>query len=41
MYRISSTWASVDIDLKTFKQVLLKNQYPLSMVDNDIKKCYY
>ena len=38
MYRISSTWASVDIDLKTCKQVLLKNQYPLSMIDNDIKK---
>ena len=38
MYRISSTWASVDIDLKSFKQVLLKNQYPLSMIDNDIKK---
>ena len=38
MYRIRSTWASVDIDLKTFKQVLLKNQYPLSMIDNDIKK---
>ena len=34
MYRISSTWTSVDIDLKNFKQVLLKNQYPLSMIDN-------
>ena len=38
MYRINSTWASFDIDLKNLKQVLLKNQYPLSMIDNVIKK---
>ena len=31
MYRINSTWTSFDIDLKNFKQVLLKNQYPLIM----------
>ena len=38
MYRINSTWTSFDIDLKNLKQVLLKNQYPLSMTDNVIKK---
>ena len=38
MYRINSTWTSFDIDLKNLKQVLLKNQYPLSMIDNVIKK---
>ena len=37
-YRINSTWTSFDIDLKNLKQVLLKNQYPLSMKDNVIKK---
>ena len=26
MYRINSTWASFDIDLKNLKEVLLKNQ---------------
>ena len=38
MYRINSTWTSFDIDLKILKQVLLKNQYPLSMIDIVIKK---
>ena len=38
MYRINSTWESFDIDLKNLKQVLLKNQYPLTMIDNVIKK---
>ena len=38
MYRINSTWVSFDIDLKNLKQVLLKNQYALSMIDNVIKK---
>ena len=38
LYRINSTWTSFDIDLKNFKLVLLKNQYPLSMIDNVIKK---
>ena len=38
MYRSYSTWASFDIDLKNLKQVLLKNQYPLSMIDNVIAK---
>ena len=38
MYRINSTRTSFDIDLKNLKQVLLKNQYPLSMIDNVIKK---
>ena len=38
MYRIKSTWTSFDIDLKKLKQVLLKNQYALSMIDNVIKK---
>ena len=38
MYRINSTWASFDIDLKNLKQVLLKNQYLLSMIDYVIKK---
>ena len=38
MYRINSTWTSFDIDLKNLKQVLLKNQYPLTMIDNVIKK---
>ena len=38
MYRINSTWASFDIDLKNLRQVLLKKQYPLSMIDNVIKK---
>ena len=38
MYRIYSTWKSFDIDLKNLTQVLLKNQYPLSMIDYVIKK---
>ena len=38
MYRINSTWTSFDIDLKNLKQVLLKNQYPLSMINNVMKK---
>ena len=38
MYRINSTWTNFDIDLKNLKQVLLKNQYPLNMIDNVIKK---
>ena len=38
MYRINITWTSFDIDLKNLKQVLLKNQYPLTMIDNVIKK---
>ena len=38
IYRINSTWTSFDIDLKNLKQVLLKNQYPLTMIDNVIKK---
>ena len=38
MYRINSTWTSFDIDLKNLKQVLLKNQYPLTKIDNVIKK---
>ena len=38
MYRINSTWTSFDIGLKNLKQVLLKNQCPLSMIDNVIKK---
>ena len=37
-YKINSTWTSFDIDLKILKQVLLENQYPLSMKDNVIKK---
>ena len=39
MHRINKTRTSFDIDLKNLKQVLLKNQYPLSMTDNVIKKC--
>ena len=38
MHKINSTWTSFDIDLKNLKQVLLKNQYPLSMIDSLIKK---
>ena len=38
MYNINSTWISFDIDLKILKKVLLKNQYPLIMVDKVIKK---
>ena len=38
MYRINSTWTSLDIDLKKLKQVLLKYQYPLTMIDNVINK---
>ena len=38
MYRINSTWTSFDIDLKNLKPVLLKTQYPLSMIDNVINK---
>ena len=38
MYRINSTWTSFDIDLENLKQVLLKNQYPLTMIYNVIKK---
>ena len=38
MYRINSTWKSFNIDLKSLKQALLKNQYPLSMIYNVIKK---
>ena len=38
MYRSNSTWTSFDIDLKNLKQVLLKNQYPLSMIDHVIAK---
>ena len=37
MYRINSTWTSFDIDLKSLKQVLPKNQYPLSIINNVIK----
>ena len=38
MYRINSTWTSFDIDLKNLKQVLLKNQCSLSMIENVMKK---
>ena len=38
MYRINSPWKSLDTDLKNHKQVLFKNQYPLCMIDNVIKK---
>ena len=38
MYRTNSTWTSFDIDLKNLKEVLLKNRYPLSMIDSSIKK---
>ena len=38
MYKINSTWTSFDIDLKSLKQVLLKNQHSVSMIDNVIKK---
>ena len=38
VYRISSTWTSFDIDLKNLKQVLLKSQYRLSMIDDVINK---
>ena len=38
IYKISSTWTSFDVDLKNLKQVLLNNQYPLTMIDNVIKK---
>ena len=38
MYRINGSWASFHIDLKNLQQVLLKNQYPLSMINNVIKK---
>ena len=37
MYRINNSWTSFDIDLKKLKEVLRKNQYPLSMIDNVIK----
>ena len=37
MYKIKGTWTSFDVDLKHLKQVLLKNQYPLTMIDNVIK----
>ena len=40
MYSINSIGTSFDIDLKDFKQVLLKNQYPLHMIDNVIKKFF-
>ena len=40
MYSINSIGTSSDIDLKDFKQVLLKNQYPLHMIDNVIKKFF-
>ena len=35
---IDRTWTSFDIDLKNLKQVLLKNQDTLSMIDNVTKK---
>ena len=38
MYRIKNTWTSFDIDLKNLKQVLLKNQYPLRMIDSVTRK---
>ena len=38
MYRINSTSTSFNVDLKNLKQVLLKNQYPLRMINNVIKK---
>ena len=38
MCKIKGTWTSFDVDLKNLKQVLLKNQYPLTMIDNVIKK---
>ena len=37
MYRINNSWTSFDIDLKKLKEVLRKNQYPLSLIDNVIK----
>ena len=37
MYRINNSWTSFDIDLKKLKEVLHKNQYPISMIDNVIK----
>ena len=37
MYRINNSWTSFDIDLKKLKEVLRKNQYPLSVIDNVIK----
>ena len=38
MYRINCTWTGFNIDLKSLKQVLLRNQYPLTIIDNAIKK---
>ena len=38
MYRINNTWTSLGIYLKNLKEVLLKNQCPLNMIDNVIKK---
>ena len=38
MYRINSNSTSFNVDLKNLKQVLLKNQYPLRMINNVIKK---
>ena len=38
MHKINSNWTSFDIDLKNLKQVLLKKQYPLSVIDSVIKK---
>ena len=40
MYKDNSTWTSFDIVLKSLKQVLLNNQYLLSMIDNVIKKYF-
>ena len=37
MYRINNSWTGFDKELKDFKNILQKNQYPLKMIDHIVK----
>ena len=37
MYRINNSWTCFDKDLKDFKNILQKNQYPLRMIGHIVK----
>ena len=37
MYRINNSWTGFDKELKDFKNIIQKNQYPLKMIDHIVK----
>ena len=37
MYRINNSWTVFDKELKDFKNIIQKNQYPLKMIDHIVK----